>query len=86
MYDYHTGKLPSVFNDLFLPVSKRHSYNTRLATKMTFVLPKARTSHGLRNIKFIGAKIWNSIDDYTKQLSKPNFIRTLKNELIQMYN
>ena len=33
MYQSHSNILPTVFNDFFSPVSKRHKYNTRLASQ-----------------------------------------------------
>ena len=42
MYDYHHKKLPEVFDSFFTKVDEVHSYNTRLASKSSFALPKAK--------------------------------------------
>ena len=46
-----------------------NQYQTRLASKISYYLPKARTSYGKFNIRFFGAKVWNSIDDSLKSKS-----------------
>ena len=44
MYKFHNKLLPPVFDHYFNPVGNVHSYNTRLSSKMTYVIPKARTN------------------------------------------
>lgn len=44
MYKYYNNLLPSNFSDLFTPVNQVHSYNTRLASKLSFSLPKTMES------------------------------------------
>ena len=70
MHDYHPGNLPSSFNSFFIKVNQRHSYNTRLASKMSISLPQVRTNYGKFNIRFTGVKVWNSVDDKLKTLKK----------------
>ena len=71
MHDYHSGNLPSSFKSFFfIKVNQRHSYNTRLASKMSFSLPQVRTNYGKFNIRFTGVKVWNSVDDKLKTLKK----------------
>ena len=45
--------MPPVFHDLFVPVKKIHSYNTRLASKESYSLPKTRTNFGTPLVKMI---------------------------------
>ena len=85
MYDFHENNLPSIFNNFFVSVKQRHSYNTRLASKSSYSLPKVRTNYGLLNIKFVGAKIWNSIDESLKKLSRDNFIKSLYANVLKTY-
>ena len=85
MYDYHSGNLPSIFDPFFIKVNPKHNYNTRLASKSSFSLPKIRTNYGKFNIKFTGAKVWNSIGKETKKLSKFMFKKKLKNYLLESY-
>ena len=66
MYDFHENNLSSVFHDFFTPVSSVHKYNTRLASKDSYYISKVRTNYGKFNIRFVGAKVWNSIDESFK--------------------
>ena len=70
MYDFHENNLPSIVNHYFVPVKQRYPYNTRLASKSSYSLPKARTNYGLLSIKFVGTKIWNSVDESLKKLRR----------------
>ena len=54
MYDYYSNKLPSIFNNFFTSTNKVHQYQTRLASKISYYLPKARTNYGKFNIRFFG--------------------------------
>ena len=45
MHDYHSGNLPSSFNLFFTKVNQKHSYNTRLASIISYSLPQARTNY-----------------------------------------
>ena len=60
MYKFHNNQLPSVFCDLFISVNKIHKYNTRLASKQSYYLRKARTNYGIFNIRFQAPTVWNS--------------------------
>ena len=61
--DFHANILPSVFHDFFTPVNRVHQYNTRLASKDSYYISKVRTNYGKFNIRFVGAKVWNSIQE-----------------------
>ena len=67
------------------PVSSIHSYNTRLASKSSLYLPHARTNYGIFNIRYNGAKIWNTIDIEVRNLPKKHFIKKLKNNYLNTY-
>ena len=86
MYDYHTGNLPQAFDDYFVLISHKHSYNTRLASESSYSLPKVRTNYGKFNIKFVGTNVWNSIDEDLKCFSKFKFKSNLKNNLLKSYH
>ena len=45
-------------------------YNTRLASKKSYSLPKTRTNFIIFNIRYQGPKIWNSLDESDKKLLK----------------
>ena len=73
------------FVSFFTPINKVHKYNTRLSSKMSYSLPKARTNYGIFNIRFQGVKVWNSLDESTKLLSPPQFKKKLKLDFIDNY-
>ena len=66
MHKFHYQKLPSAFNHYFTAVNETHAYNTRLASKQSYSLPKTRTNFGIFNIRYQGPKIWNSLDETDK--------------------
>ncbi len=45
----------------FLDLQTLHDYNTRFSLNQTFAIPKVRTNYGIFNIRYQGAKVWNSI-------------------------
>ena len=73
MHDYHTDALPSVFQGFFKPIHNIHRYNTRLASKDTYYSFKIRTNYGKFNIRFSGAKVWNSIQENLKSEKRNQF-------------
>ena len=78
MYKFHRKLLPSIFSNFFTPVRNVHNYNTRLASKSSFVLPSARTNYRTFSLKFHGPKTWNSIDESLKSCSISAFKKTQK--------
>ena len=86
MHQYNNGNLPDNFNDFFTSVSNKHQYRTQLASKYTFSLPQARTNYGKFNIRFIGPKTWNAIEEIFKSLSRVSSKRKLKRQIIDGYD
>ena len=86
MYDYKTQKLPEVFDDFFTESSAIHNYNTRLASRSSFYVPKVKTNYGKFNIRFAGVSTWNTIPDDLKNLpSKSKLKKQLSKSLLQTY-
>ena len=85
MYKFHNNLLPSVFDPYFNSVRMLHNYNTRLSSKMTYVIPQVRTNYGTFNIRFQGAKVWNDISDDIKLLPLKIFKKNLKLFLLEKY-
>ena len=56
MYDHYFNRLLLIFNDFFKSINKVHQYKTRLASKISYYLPKARTNYGKFNIRFLERK------------------------------
>ena len=67
---------------MFFHFDKR---NTRLSFRMTYALPKTRTSYGIFDVRYQGAKIWNAINDNIKLLSLKQFKKKLKSSIIASY-
>ena len=86
MHDYYTKNLPISFSSYFVQVNKKHCYNTRLAVKSSYSLPQIRTNYGKFNIKYSGVKIWNSIDESIKNLSKTKFKEILSSNILDSYD
>ena len=85
MYNFYGDKLPSVFKDFFISIDKIHHYNTRLVIKKSYYLPKIRTNYGKFNIRFVGAKIWNSIQERFKSESRHYFKKVVASSLLENY-
>ena len=85
MHDYHTDALPSVFQGFFKPIHNIHRYNTRLASKDTYYTFKIRTNYGKFNIRFSGAKVWNSIQENLKSEKRNQFKKILKKNILSTY-
>ena len=85
MYDYYSNRLPLIFDNFFKSINKVHQYQTRLASKISYYLPKARTNYGKFNMRFFGAKVWNSTDDSLKSKSRACFKNLLKELIIFNY-
>ena len=60
-------------------------YNTRLSFKKSYYLLKARTNYGLFNIRFLGTKTWNNIDETFKLFSFHKYKKRLKEGYIDQY-
>ena len=58
----HWGRIPVNFDQLFTPVSQAHSHATRAATRGGYIWQMASTVKGKRSLKYLGPKIWDSID------------------------
>ena len=66
-------------------VSNIHAYSTRLAARQTCSLPSVRTNYGKLDLRFIGAKIWNTISDDKKRMPKYSFKEAIKSNLLNSY-
>ena len=82
LYRFH----PAAFNNLFTPVSSRHKYETRAASKNSYYIPSIKTNYGKFNMRYKGATLWNDMDNSLKQTtSLHKFKSTIKNNLIAFY-
>jgi len=83
MHKYSSQSLPSPFSSYFTHFNKQHQHLTR--TSNNFSLPLYSSSKTQRNIKFVGAKLWNSIPNHIRKLTYKKFTVTYKNFLTQQY-
>jgi hypothetical protein len=84
-YKFHNQLLPPIFDSFFSTVASQHNHGTRLSSKQSFLLPKARTNYGIFNIRFQGAQIWNSIAENVKFHSLKKFKLIVKETFLQSY-
>ena len=86
MYDYYTDRLPRAFSVCFFEkVNNRHNCNTRLAVRESYSLPLVRTKYGQFSLRFIGVKVWNSLNENYKLLSKRSFKKTIQSDFVILY-
>ena len=77
--------MTSAFNHYFTTVNEIHAYNTRLASKQSYSLPKTKTNFGISNSRYQGSKIWNSLDESDKKLLDFQLKNKLKIHFIDSY-
>ena len=71
-----------MFSEFFVQTKKIQKYKTRVASKITYYTPPARTNYGKFSIRFHGVKlIWNSPDESWKHLSR-NKVNIKKSKMI----
>ena len=85
MYDYYSNSLPFSFNKFFKGIKEVHHYNTRLAAKKSYCVPKIRTNYEIFNIRYIGSKIWNSLGLEIKSKNRTSFKNSIKSSLLSKY-
>ena len=56
-----------------------------LASKDSYYISKVRTSYGKFNIRFIGAKVWNSIDESFKSKRRNQFKKLVTSNILSTY-
>ena len=57
-------------------------YNARLASRLSYSLPRIRTNYGKFNIRYSCVKVWNENDEKTKKLKPARFKMKLKQSLL----
>ena len=85
MYDFFSNSLPIIFNDFFKSVRNVHQYNSRLASRKSCYLHKIRTNYDKYNIRYLEAKLWNSIGDDLKSKNRSCFKRIMKRSISNNY-
>ena len=72
MSDVSNNLAPTNIQELFLPLSRVHSYGTRLSTSQSFYRKKLNLEIQKNSFSRLGAKLWNEIPTKLRTLSKPN--------------
>ena len=85
MQQYYSKQLPETFDNLFQPLSCKHNYKTRLASKNNYYLPKARTNFGKFNVRYYVVNIWTSLDSSEKLMNKSALKKKLSSDKIATY-
>ena len=87
MHDvYNNNKTPTNISNLFISVREVNMYNTRFSSTSNF---NARNSH-ISNLKNsfsrAGVRIWNSIRDNLRNISKGKFKKKLQELLFSIFS
>ena len=85
MYHYYYNLLPSPFANFFQTAASMHSYNTRLASKLTYYINTIKTNYGKLNICFAAVKVWNRLDESIKHLPLKTFKNEVRLNILQSY-
>ena len=85
MHKYTFNRLPSVFDNFFIPNSNIHSYPTRNSSG--YHLENPRIILAQKSLKHHGPDVWNSLPDSLKQCTKLHlFKQQFKNILLNQYS
>ena len=85
MFQYHHHLLHKAFDNFFSPISSKHNYNTRLASKSTYYIDQVRTNYGKFNLHFSGASVWNNLDEDLKSSSLHLFRQAMMEKFLSTY-
>ena len=82
MYRWHTGLLPSIFNDHFVHNKNIHSCNTRQSNWL--LVPRVKTEYRKRTIRYRGATVWNFMmkNNINPNKSEASLAHQLKNLIL----
>ena len=85
MYQFTPSKLPLNFNHYFAYLSDVSSYSTRHTSSNDIFLLRFMSSKIQHSIKYIGAKIWNSIPSDLKNASYSKFKESYQKFILSKY-
>ena len=78
MYDVHVKKAPSNICELFSYVDEHHYYHTRASSNKNMYCQFSRLNIQYNSFSRFGVRLWNSIPQNTKSLSKKSFKKKIK--------
>ena len=85
IYDVHVKKAPINICELFTYVDEHHSYNTRASTNKNMYCQYSRLNIQYISLFRFGVRLWNSIPQNTRSLSKKYF-KKIKLQLLQHFS
>ena len=87
VYNYKSGQLPPTFQNYFTALNNIHVKPTRATSSHNFFVSFFKTLKLQRSIKYLGPKIWNSLDHEIKNSkSLKTFKSRLKYSLLESYH
>jgi len=69
MFQYHEGKLPSIFTKYLSKLDRKHKYKTRLSDAKNYFLPRFNLKETQKQLRFTGTKIWSQVPNNLKSTS-----------------
>ena len=84
MHDVFNKQTPCNISNLFNCSNELHNYNTRFSSVGNYHIKYSRCNHLSKSFSRLGAKIWNSIPQELRKLSKFVFKKNLQNRLLQV--
>jgi hypothetical protein len=86
MYDISHNSAPRNVMDLFTQVATVHSYNTKSSSAGNYQIKSSRTNQQHNAFSRVGAKEWNSVPEYLRNLKKKDFTSKIHTLLIEIMN
>jgi len=78
VFQYHKGKLPTIFTKYFSKLDQKHKCETRLRNTKKHFLPRFNLKKTQKQLRFTGPKIWSQIPNNPKSISFQSFTSGLR--------
>ena len=85
MHDVFNNKAPANISNLFTPVREVNTYNTRFSSISNFYVRNSHTNNFKNSFSRAGVRIWNSIPDNLRNISKRRFRKKLHEILFSIF-
>ena len=82
MSDVRNNVVPKNIQELFLPLSRAHSYGTSPSTSQNFCIKKSNLEIQKNSFWRLGAKLWNELPTMMRSLSKHKFKFNIRASLL----
>ena len=84
MSDVSDNLVPTNIQELFLPLSRVHSYGTRSSTSQSFYIKKWNLEIQKNSFSRLGAKLWSWIPTKLRTLSKHKYKFNIRASLLDI--